>query len=160
MQNQFVSSHSPGPSRPVCYTGGSYRCFNHRHGCRPSTAVQGGWQPLAFFSRKLSPAQQKYSAYDWELLAIYKAVKYFRHMLEARNFTVLTDHKPLTHLRLPPEEGQVFDSPIQPFGLHLTIYNRHPPHQRPGERRCDALPRVKAITAPVTRHTRRSTGSR
>jgi len=58
--------------------------------------VQGGWQTLAFFSRKLSPAQQKYSAYDRELLAIYEAVKYFRHMLETRNFTVLTDHKPLT----------------------------------------------------------------
>jgi len=58
--------------------------------------VQGGWQPLAFFSRKLSPAQQNYRAYDRELLAIYEAVKHFRHMLEARNFTVLTDHKPLT----------------------------------------------------------------
>ena len=54
------------------------------------------WQPLPFFSRKLSPAQQKYSAYEPEVLAIYEAVKYFRHMLEARNFTVLTDHKPLT----------------------------------------------------------------
>ena len=54
------------------------------------------WQPLAFFSRKLSPAQRKYSAYDRKLLAIYEAVKYFRHMLEARHFIVLTDHKPLT----------------------------------------------------------------
>jgi cleavage and polyadenylation specificity factor subunit 1 len=58
--------------------------------------VQDAWQLLAFFSRKLSPAQQKYSAYDRELLAIYEAVKYFRHMLEARHFTILTDHKPLT----------------------------------------------------------------
>jgi cleavage and polyadenylation specificity factor subunit 1 len=47
------------------------------------------------FSRKLSPAQQKYSAYDRELLAIYEAVKHFRHMLEARHFTILTDHKPI-----------------------------------------------------------------
>lgn len=54
-----------------------------------------GWQPLAFFSRKLSPAQQKYSPYDRELLAIYEAIKYFRHMVEARNFVVYTDHKPL-----------------------------------------------------------------
>jgi cleavage and polyadenylation specificity factor subunit 1 len=58
--------------------------------------VQDVWQPLAFFSRKLSPAQQKYSAYDRELLAIYEAVRHFRHMLEARHFTILTDHKPLT----------------------------------------------------------------
>ena len=41
--------------------------------------VKDNWQPLAFFSRKLSPAQRKYSAYDRELLAIYEAIKYFRH---------------------------------------------------------------------------------
>jgi len=32
--------------------------------------VQDVWQPLAFLSRKLSPAQQKLSAYERELLAI------------------------------------------------------------------------------------------
>jgi cleavage and polyadenylation specificity factor subunit 1 len=57
--------------------------------------VRNSWQPLAFFSRKLTPAQQKYSAYDRELLAIYEAVRYFRHMLEALHFTIYTDHKPL-----------------------------------------------------------------
>lgn len=55
------------------------------------------WQPLAFFSRKLNPAQQKYSPYDRELLAIYEAIKHFRHMVEARHFTVFTDHKPISY---------------------------------------------------------------
>jgi len=32
--------------------------------------VQVVWQPLAFFSRKLSPAQEEYSAYDKEILVI------------------------------------------------------------------------------------------
>lgn len=58
--------------------------------------VNGVWQPLAFFSRKLNPAQQKYSPYDRELLAIYESIRYFRHMLEARHFVVYTDHKPLS----------------------------------------------------------------
>ena len=58
--------------------------------------VQGVCKHLAFFSRKFRPAQQKYSAYDRELLAIYEAVRYFRHTLEAQHFTILTDHKPLT----------------------------------------------------------------
>lgn len=53
------------------------------------------WQPLAFYSRKLSPSQQKYSPYDRELLAIYEAIKHFRHMVEARNFIIYTDHKPI-----------------------------------------------------------------
>ncbi|CAH2097753.1 unnamed protein product [Euphydryas editha] len=55
------------------------------------------WQPLAFFSRKLSPSQRKYSPYDRELLAIYESIKYFRHMLEARHFVVYTDHKPISY---------------------------------------------------------------
>lgn len=55
------------------------------------------WQPLAFYSHKLSPAQIKYSPYDRELLAVYESIKYFRHMVEARIFCIFTDHKPLTH---------------------------------------------------------------
>ena len=54
-------------------------------------------QPLGFATKSLTPAQQKYSAYDSELLAIYTAVKHFRHALEGRNFVIYTDHKPLTY---------------------------------------------------------------
>ncbi|BHF80747.1 hypothetical protein SprV_0702387700 [Sparganum proliferum] len=52
--------------------------------------------PLAFFSKKLSPAETRYSTFGRELLAIYLAVKHFRHFLEGRDFTIFTDHKPLT----------------------------------------------------------------
>jgi RNase H-like domain found in reverse transcriptase/Reverse transcriptase (RNA-dependent DNA polymerase)/Integrase zinc binding domain len=53
------------------------------------------WQPLAFWSAKLSSTQQGYSAFDRELLAIFLSVRHFRFMLEGRVFTVFTDHKPL-----------------------------------------------------------------
>lgn len=53
-------------------------------------------EPLAFFSKKLSPSELKYSAFDRELLAIYLNIKHFRYLLEGRSFTVYTDHKPLT----------------------------------------------------------------
>ena len=58
--------------------------------------VKGSWQPLAFFSRQLRPAEKKYSAFDCELLALYLTVRHFRYFLEGRNFTAYTDHKPLT----------------------------------------------------------------
>jgi len=58
--------------------------------------VDGEWQPLGFFSKKLSAAQRKYSAYDRELLAIYKSIRYFLFMLEGREFCIFTDHKPIT----------------------------------------------------------------
>ncbi|GFU90219.1 gag-pol polyprotein [Trichonephila clavipes] len=47
--------------------------------------------------RKLTSSEKAYSAYDRELLAIYSAIGHFRYMLEARDFTVVTDHKPLTY---------------------------------------------------------------
>ncbi|BHF66484.1 hypothetical protein SprV_0200950100 [Sparganum proliferum] len=58
--------------------------------------LAGSTQPLAFFSKKLLPAETRYSTFGRELLAIYLAVKHFRHFLEGRDFTVFTDHKPLT----------------------------------------------------------------
>lgn len=59
--------------------------------------VDGNWQPLGFFSRKLTEAQKKYSTYDRELTAVFEAVKYFQHWLEGRNFAIVTDHKPLIY---------------------------------------------------------------
>jgi hypothetical protein len=38
-------------------------------------------RPIAFFSRKLSKLQQKYSVMEIELLAIVKALKEFKGML-------------------------------------------------------------------------------
>jgi len=59
--------------------------------------VCDAWQPLAFYSHKLSPTQQKCSPYDRELLSMYEAIKYFRHMVEGRHFVIFTDHIPLTY---------------------------------------------------------------
>ena len=58
--------------------------------------ISGRWQPLAYFSKGLKPAETRYSAFDRELLAIYLSVKHFRYFVEGRQFSVLTDHKPLT----------------------------------------------------------------
>ena len=59
--------------------------------------LDGQWCPLSYFSRKLSPTEQCYSTFDRELLAVYSAIHHFRHFLEACEFYVWTDHKPLTH---------------------------------------------------------------
>ena len=56
----------------------------------------GAWEPLAYFSRKLSPTETRYSAFDRELLAVYLGIRHFRHYLEGRDFPIFTDHRPLT----------------------------------------------------------------
>nr|CDS27572.2 gag pol polyprotein [Hymenolepis microstoma] len=59
--------------------------------------VRGETQPLSFFSKKLTTTEAQYSTFDRELIAIYLAVKHFRHILEGRQFTIFTDHKPLIY---------------------------------------------------------------
>lgn len=55
--------------------------------------------PISYFSKTLSPAEQKYPAIKLELMAIYKTVTAFKYYLYNRTFTVLTDSKPLTHFK-------------------------------------------------------------
>jgi RNase H-like domain found in reverse transcriptase len=54
------------------------------------------WRPLGFFSKKLEPAQTRYSMFGRELYACFAAIRHFRYMLEGRQFCIFTDHKPLT----------------------------------------------------------------
>ena len=57
----------------------------------------GEKQPLAFFSKKLSPTESRYSTFDRELLTVYTAVRHFRHLIEGSTFTIQTDHLPLVY---------------------------------------------------------------
>lgn len=40
-------------------------------------------RPIGIFSRKLTDTEKRYNIYDREVLAIYSAIKYFRHHQEA-----------------------------------------------------------------------------
>ncbi len=53
-------------------------------------------KPIAFFSRKLSKMEQKYSVMEIELLAIVETLKEFKGMLWGQDIKVYTDHKNLT----------------------------------------------------------------
>ena len=59
----------------------------HKHGCQTpiwrDSGIMRTW------------GEKKYSTFDRELLAMFLAVKHFRHHLEGRPFTLWTDHKPL-----------------------------------------------------------------
>ena len=70
---------------------------NYACGAVLEQLVKGKPQPLAFYSKKLKPAETKYSTFDRELLAVYLAVRQFKYILEGASFTIMTDHQPLVH---------------------------------------------------------------
>ena len=57
----------------------------------------GRWHPVAFFSRKMIPAETRYETHDGELLAIVEAFKTWRHYLKGSQHEVLvfTNHNNL-----------------------------------------------------------------
>ena len=57
-----------------------------------------GEQPIAFESRKMSPAERNYPVHEKELLAIIHALKTWRIYLEDHPFEVITDHASLEYL--------------------------------------------------------------
>ena len=56
------------------------------------------WHPVAYYSRKLSPAEQNYDIYNKKLLAIVAVLDAWRvYTKETPELTILTDHKNLLH---------------------------------------------------------------
>jgi RNase H-like domain found in reverse transcriptase/Integrase zinc binding domain len=82
----------PDPSAPVSL---ATDASSTHAGAVLQQMVKGQWAPLAFFSRKLTGAQTRYSTFDRELLAVFLALRNFRFFLEGRSFKLFTDHKPL-----------------------------------------------------------------
>jgi len=65
-------------------------------------------RPIAFFSRKLTECQQKYSVTEIELLAIVETLKEFKGMLWGQKLIVYTDHKNLTRDALGLTSDRVY----------------------------------------------------
>jgi len=62
----------------------------------------GQLHPIAFESKKLSPAEKNYTTHEKELLAGVHALKRWRHYLEGVNFQWFTDNYSLQFLRTQP----------------------------------------------------------
>jgi hypothetical protein len=65
-------------------------------------------RPIAFFSRKLSRMQQKYSVTEIKLLAIVEILKEFKGMLWGQDIKVYTDHNNLTRDALGLTSDRVY----------------------------------------------------
>ena len=59
----------------------------------------GLWRPVAYYSRKLSPAEVNYPVHDKEMLAIYSCLRHWRPLLAGIEFIVYTDHRNLIYFQ-------------------------------------------------------------
>lgn len=111
--------------------------------------INDNWEPLGFFSRKLTSAEKNYSVYDRELLAVCKAIRYFSYILEARRFVMKTDHKPLIHaFSRKPEKASPRQLRHMDYIAQFTIeIIRLAGNENPV---ADALLRLNEISMPAT----------
>ena len=78
--------------------------------------------PIAYFSRKLIPREQKYSTIEKECLAIKLGVEAFRVYLMGRTFEIQTDHRSLEGLnRLKADNAQLtkWSLSLQPYKFRV-----------------------------------------
>ena len=59
----------------------------------------GQWRPVAFYSRKLTPAEQRYTTRERECLAVKQCLVVWRHYLLGAPFEVKSDHESLKWLK-------------------------------------------------------------
>ena len=111
-----------------------------------SVISQNG-RPVAFYSRKLNPAQTRYTTTEKELLAIVETLKEFKNILLGQEITVYTDHKNLTYKTHNSTRVMRWRLTIEEFGPTLIYI--------PGEKNivADSLSRLPIIEMPTTQST-------
>ena len=85
----------------------------------------GEEHPLAYGSRKLLPRERKFTTIEKEALAIVEGTRHFRVHLEGTEFTIKTDHDPLTHLAKVKDSHRRIERwalSMQPY--HYTINHK------------------------------------
>ncbi len=75
---------------------------------RLGSVITQGNRPIAFFNRKLSVTQTKYSVTEIKLLAIVETLKEFQQMLWGQTIKVYTDHTNLTQDALGLTSDRVY----------------------------------------------------
>ena len=95
--------------------------------------------PVAFYSRKLQPREQRYSATELEGLAVVAAVNHFDAYLITHPFTIETDHKALVFLN----SAQHSNGRLARWAMRLQLYSFEIRY-RPGPKNdnADALSRL------------------
>ncbi|KAJ8377185.1 hypothetical protein SKAU_G00077650 [Synaphobranchus kaupii] len=115
--------------------------------------AEGGWRPVAYVSRSLTPTEQRYAHVEKEALGLTWACERFRNFLIGKHFQMETDHKPLLSL-LGSQPLDTLPPRILRFRMRLMRYSYSITYV-PGKRlwTADTLSRapVKSVESPDER---------
>ena len=102
------------------------------------TMPDGSEKPVAFASRTLTKAEHNYSQLQKEALSIIFGIRKFHPYLYGRQFTLVTDHKPLVTI-LHPRKGTppLAAARLQRWALILAS-NNYEIEFKPTEKHCNA----------------------
>jgi len=92
---------------------------NASHHQLGAAALQEG-KPIAFYNRKLNPAQTRYTTTEKELLSIVETLKEYRNMLHGQQIEVFTDHKNLVCKHFNMKRVMRWQLLLEEFGPKLT----------------------------------------
>jgi RNase H-like domain found in reverse transcriptase/Reverse transcriptase (RNA-dependent DNA polymerase) len=98
-------------------TFGIHTDANHFH---LGAAISQSLRPIVFYSRKLNPAQTRYTTNEHELPAIVETLKEFCNILLGHRIRVYTDHKNLTYTNFNTECVLRWSLFLEELGPDLT----------------------------------------
>ena len=96
--------------------------------------------PVAYFSRKLTPTQRRYSTIEQEMLAIVEVLKEYRNFLLGAQIDIYTDHKNLLADNSVNDRVFRWKQKIQEYGPSIIYIKGHKNIE------ADALSRLPIIT--------------
>ncbi|CDJ56886.1 hypothetical protein EMWEY_00026150 [Eimeria maxima] len=88
----YVTLQIPDTTKP-------FDLYTDASGFALGAVLEQEGKPFGFLSQTVNAAQQKYSIYDQELLALVTALDKWSHLLRAAKVMAYTDHQALTHLQ-------------------------------------------------------------
>lgn len=109
-------------------------------------------KPVAFYSKRFTGAQMRYTTSEQEALAIVKAIDHWKYYLDGRKFIIRTDHKPLTWLKsITDKNRRLFN-----WSIKLSTYD-YEVEYLPGETNIEAdalsrAPQANLVTLQEVRN--------